>query len=263
MKVFFSVSLYLLALAALPVQAQTPGNIAIYKESESKALTELRADQEALTSTAKKGVKIATFNTTQLRYVIYDITNGRTAVVKYFPKYPTGLTTKKYWVEEAVQNVFPYTRLPLPQSGTEQWLRIEGSEAVLETTPGVAGINADATGGIDTWGLTGSASHWSGKATPFLFSPGNTEAVPRSIVNKRLETSHEFAFRVFSGSSTTLRHKSAPITSTLTLDTVLTGKANTKDIVVVGNPNILARTIENGVEQVLAALRAQKYEEKP
>lgn len=259
MKAVFFAALSALGLAAFPMQAQMLGNIAIYKESESKALTELRADQEF----SAKGVKIATFSTTQLRYVIYDITNGKTAVVKYFPKYPVGLTTKKYWVEEAVQNSFSYTRLPLPQAGTEQWLRIEGTEAVLETSPGVTGINADAVGGIDTWGLTGSVSHWSGKATPLLFSAGNTESVPRSIVNKRLETSHEFAFRVFGGSSTTLRHKSAPITSTLTLDTVLTGKANTKDIVPVGNPIIPARTIENGVEQVLVALRSQGYIEKP
>ena len=246
-----------LLLFSTEVMAQTLGNIAVFKQTETTKFTELRADLEEVGS-AKRGARIHSYSATTRRYVIYDITNGKTAVVAYNPSYLVSfvpyVVRKYYWIEQAPAGSFAYTRLPLPQAGTEQWLAIAGDESVHESSPGNPGLDRDSVAGVETWGLLGRASQWSGKATPYLFSEGHTAPVPRSIAIKGLGVAQEFRYRV-SSTYTYLTHTSAPITGSLVLDTALTGKANKVDIVIPGNPLIAKRTIENGVEQVIAFLK--------
>lgn len=259
------------------VAAQTTGNIAVFKQSETRKFTELRADIEEV-GTVKRGVRTSSYSATILRYVIYDITNGKTAVVAYNPSYlvlDLGRLVKRkfYWIESAPADVFAYTRLPLPLAGTEQWLSVGGEELVHETSPGNSGLNTDSVNGVETWGLLGKVSHLSGKATPFVFSDGFTAPVPRSIAIRGLNVSQEFRYRHtiildvdrpdLAKSYSYLTHTTNPITGTLTLDVATTGKANKEDTVVVGNPVVQKRTIENGVEKVIAALKKQGFAPRP
>ncbi len=256
-----------LAILTADLNAQTTGNIAVFRQTETTRFTELRADLEEVGS-AKRGARIHSFSTTGRRYVIYDITNGKTAVVAYNPAYLVSfvpyLVKKYYWIEQAPANTFAYTRLPLPQAGTEQWLSTAGDEFVHESAPGSAGLDRDNVAGVETWGLLGRMSEWSGKATPFLFSEGFIAPVPRTITLRGLNVAQEFRYRV-SSTYTYLTHTAAPVTGSLVLDTVLTGKANRLDIVTAGNPVIPKRTIENGVEQVIAFLKSpgQGYALRP
>lgn len=257
-----------LLLLATAVSAQTTGNIAVFKQTETTKSTELRADLEEVGS-AKRGVKVGSFSFTLRHYVIYDITNGKTAIIAYNPSYLVSVfpfvTRKYYWVQEVPSNTFAFTRLPLPQAGAEQWLYVSGDEYVHESSPGNPGLDNDSVVGPETWGLLGETTHWSGKATPFTFSDGFIAPVPRTISIKGLGVAQEFRYR--SGSTYTyLTHTTSPFTGTLILDVAVTGKANKNDIVIAADPPvppIPKRTIENGVEQAISALKAQGYGPRP
>ena len=231
------------------------GEVGVYKSSVKETFYYQDAADSA-TPSAFSFTDVGTFS----EYKVYDVNNDRTTSISYGTEKVGGVTNKWYSVSQ--ERPSQLTAIPDRIPGNAIWLASNGSSfsGFTEADP-VEGYLGDGY-------LSGNVSTTVGRAVKTVLSPALSITVPKTINVQFLNAAHGLSSTTYdpdteesvNDDKTTRRFTRSITKVTDTLDLPLTKAANLADLDFEGLPYPKG-TLENGVAQVVKALKAQGYQE--